>query len=929
MLNLKLRDEFLGSQMPGTAIALRRPDNTGAAQRDADYILSITYPTADVQTALRAVSSARARRPVVLMGDRGRGKSHIMAVMHHAIQSPERVEAWAKEWGSRLGSDVLSGLTLERGFVAISEPVHNHEYPLLWELLFDRHPKGEFYRGKFQQMGQPYPPRSLLEEMFEDQPVALILDEFQKWFDGLSDQPGAEGIKYRTWAENFIQNLSELSKDRSDILILVISVLNNNTEAFRQVHRDGPVLIDFRGPTAKQDRQKLLLYRLFENRENIPSTDIQALSSAYAGERFRLRFSHLSDAERNRIVSEVVGCWPFSPELLELLEDQILMAEAAQETRDLIRILASVFRARGDDVPVITPADFFVDDDACGVQSLLDSIATVGEQERLREVAQRNLETIKTVGAPIPHARELVSALWIRSMSPGRNAGGTRQELQLDITREQPVDDNSFQGELVQLIENSINIHEEESPDGRLRFDLEENPRSKVRACAKNDKLWQPGATSATVGQTVYPGKDIEHIRNTLRHILVPETRQPASRVIVLGPNWRDDPWSDVDDVDKPSQWDRPVLIVVPDPLETNGGNRVAGLGEWLAKHVPAKRNTVRFLLPAEGAKGIYVDEELIFYARCSYLTSIAWRDDLKYGALKEDFDKPLRDSLKKRYDRFAVLRRWDYRNPESCTFDVERIGAQGGEIPSAVEEKLLADLFDPAEFQNLVLERAKESCFVGDLLDELSEPPPPNTRDAIPFLGETAIYEEILKVVARGNVVVNVGGTWVGRLPDHTNDEEALRYVRSKAFRSGQEMRQVQLGLPAAVGGTTVTGPGPQPPVSPPPGVTPVGPTPPPGTGGFGGQGGGPVQPPTGGDVVTPPPAGPVQVRRTDAPNTGINLSGYFEKWGVPAGKTLSSAKIEFSNLTVQQLKQVLQRLPSSMRASLEITFTEEEGDA
>ena len=369
MLNLKLRDEFLGSQMPGTAIALRRPDNTGAAQRDADYILSITYPTADVQTALRAVSSARARRPVVLMGDRGRGKSHIMAVMHHAIQSPERVEAWAKEWGSRLGSDVLSGLTLERGFVAISEPVHNHEYPLLWELLFDRHPKGEFYRGKFQQMGQPYPPRSLLEEMFEDQPVALILDEFQKWFDGLSDQPGAEGIKYRTWAENFIQNLSELSKDRSDILILVISVLNNNTEAFRQVHRDGPVLIDFRGPTAKQDRQKLLLYRLFENRENIPSTDIQALSSAYAGERFRLRFSHLSDAERNRIVSEVVGCWPFSPELLELLEDQILMAEAAQETRDLIRILASVFRARGDDVPVITPADFFVDDDACGSRS--------------------------------------------------------------------------------------------------------------------------------------------------------------------------------------------------------------------------------------------------------------------------------------------------------------------------------------------------------------------------------------------------------------------------------------------------------------------------------------------------------------------------------------------------------------------------------
>ena len=83
MLSLKLRDEFLGQQMPGTAIELRRSDNKGAAQRGPDYILGITYPTADVQTALRQVSVSRAKRPIVLMGDRGRGKSHIMAVEGH------------------------------------------------------------------------------------------------------------------------------------------------------------------------------------------------------------------------------------------------------------------------------------------------------------------------------------------------------------------------------------------------------------------------------------------------------------------------------------------------------------------------------------------------------------------------------------------------------------------------------------------------------------------------------------------------------------------------------------------------------------------------------------------------------------------------------------------------------------------------------
>jgi hypothetical protein len=673
------------------------------------------------------------------MADRGLGKSHIMAVMHHAVESSSHVQKWANEWGNRLGAQPLSGLVLDGGFFAISEPVHNHEYPLLWDLIFERHPRGDFFRGKFNQMSRPYPPRSLLEEMFEAQPVALILDEFQKWFDGLSDQPGPEGIKYRTWAENFIQNLSELSKDRPDILILVVSVLNNNTEAFKQVHRDGPVIIDFRGPNAKEDRKKLLLYRLFENRQNIPPDVIRSLLDSYASERFRLRFSHLPESERSRIISEVMACWPFSPELMELLEDHILMAEAAQETRDLIRILASSYRERGEAVPIITPADFFVDDD------------------------------------------------------------------------------NSFQGELVQLIETSINILGEESPDGRLRFGLEENPRSKVRASAKNDKLWQPGVSGTEIGQTVYPGKDIEHVRNTLRHILVPETRQSSSRVMALGPNWKSNPWADVDDLDKPPKWDRPVLIVIPEPLQISEGKRVDSLGKWLASHVSTKRNTVRFLLPADREKGIYQDGEILFCSRCSYLTSIAWRGDSKYRGLKEEFDKPLRDALKKRFDKFAVLRRWNYQQADQCIFDVERVTAQGSEIPTAVEKSLVEDLFDPAEFQSLVLERAKESCLVGDLLDELTEPPPPDTKNAIPFLGETPIYEEILKIVARGKIVVNVGGTWVGRLPEHSSDEEALHFIRSRAFRSGQEMRQIQLGLPAAVGGTTVAGPGPQPPVLPP----------------------------------------------------------------------------------------------------------------
>lgn len=911
MLNLQLRDEFLGSQTPGTAIALAE-----AVQRPVDWIQEITYPTADVQNALRAISASRGAQPIVLMGERGRGKSHIMAVMHYALSSPDSMEGWARDWGNRVDSPTLKSLSVVRGYFAISEAVHNQEYPVLWDLLFDRHPKGDYYRGQFEALGQPIPPRSLLEKMFHDQPVALILDEFQKWFDGLHDETGPTGRRWQTNASTFIQVLSEISRERPKDLILAISVLNNQTEAFRQVHRNTPVVIDFRGPTARQDRQRLLLHRLFTNRGNIPADQIRDLVSAYAAERFRLRFAHLPPSERDRIISEVSASWPFAPELLELLEDQILMAEAAQETRDLIRILAQVFQARGESIPLITAADFFVDDDACGVTTLLDSIATAADQEKLRAIAQRNLESIVASGAAdIPHARELISALWMRSLSPGKNKGATRQDLQLDITRGMPQDDNAFRVELGRLEDHAPNIHGENE---RLWFELEENPTTRVRTIARNNKLWEIGAVATATSQ-VFPGEDINHIRRTFRSILSPEAKERASRIIVLGPDWYTNPWKDVDEADHPTRWDRPVLLVIPDPVEIQPDGRINGLGEWLKNHVPRRRNTVRFLLLAAGAEGIYHDQSLIQNARGSYLTSVAWRDDPKYRALKDKFDKPLRDALKTRFDRFAILRHWDFPNPAACVFEVERVNGQGEDIPAQVESKLQKDLFDPGPFEERVLYYAQGSGVVGDVLDELYEPPSSPSEQTIPFLGENRIYEQIEEMAARGMIALNIGGAWIRRLPEHTSDLQALGYIRSKgSSRTGSEMRAVQLALPEAVGGTTVIAPKPSPvgiPVVPPapmPGGTT---TPEPGT--------------SGEPTPEPQPQPNLRVTRsqqTDEPATGINLSGKLESWGVPSEATLTSAKLEFRELSVSQLKAILSRIPSTLRAWLEISYTDED---
>jgi hypothetical protein len=91
-------------------------------------------------------------------------------------------------------------------------------------LLFEKHPKGQYYRGKFESSGTLVPAKSLIQDMFAEQKTALILDELQTWYDGLHDDPGSEGKKRLQWAFNFIQTLSELAEERPDLFTLVASV---------------------------------------------------------------------------------------------------------------------------------------------------------------------------------------------------------------------------------------------------------------------------------------------------------------------------------------------------------------------------------------------------------------------------------------------------------------------------------------------------------------------------------------------------------------------------------------------------------------------------------------------------------------------------------------------------------------------------------
>ena len=912
MLGLTLREEFRGKRLKGTAIELSNDTNTGATQIAAQSFLEITYPTHDLLKGIEAVGPDQGR-PVVVIGERGLGKSHLMAALYHAVNDAASTGAWLNSWSTTLGDPQIAKIGLRSGMQVIGESLHRQRYKFLWDLLLERHPHGTYIKGKWEGMGAAktdIPSDKLILELLEHTPTMLLLDEFQTWFDGLTN---TKQYPWKNWAFNFIQILSEIAKERPDLLVLVISVRNGGSDAYQQVHRVNPVAIDFKaGGNAEriqQDRRRMLLHRLFDNRLQIAPASIEALVGKHVAEYFRLLDVPSAEQERKR--QEFTESWPYAPHLLRLLEEQVLIATDAQETRDMIRILANLYKSRGEAAPVLTAADFRLDDDASGIGALLDSVSN--EHHRtLRAKAQQNIisvtEAVSEHATLAPHLQEIVGALWLRSIAVGNLAGAEPQTLQVDITRSKAVDDNAFNVELATIVENSFNIHQD---GNRLVFREEENPRAKLMAFARNDKLFADGSDQAQLAKQIrYVIGGTDEVAKTFR-------------VIALPKSWQTDPWSTLDESEQPERWDDrlPILVLPEEP-----DNIDARLGRWLKDHLQKRRNTIRFLLPRAGSTNAFQDRDLLILARAEMKAQEWSSQGPEYKKLHTEYQGALRDILKKRFDRFAVVQRWNFADPAQCRFSVESLKKQGAQIPEGIEEALTNDLFVPEDFEELVLEAASENSAVGKLLRELQEPRPAG-QDCIPWLGETSMKERILRLCARGKIVINLRQMeWLQTNPGEDEDT-AWRRLRPKLSYTGRQLDEVFLLEPSAVPATG--------------GTTPTAPTGTPGTPNTGGGlfGGG-TNPPAPPGVNEPTPGGqPVPPASTGggifggsaasgtpriphhAPSTSpLNLIGKLEGWGIGPATQVAEVSIKVSAATGAQLKELLKKLPDGMTFELNL---------
>lgn len=906
--SLTLRQEFRGAALKGTAIELATKSKTGATQIPAAEFLNITYPSHDLVKALQAIGPHQ-DRPVVLIGERGIGKSHLMAALHHAGTDPTATQSWLAYWATTLNRPELAATALRPSLKVISEKLTSNAYKFLWDLLFDNHPKGEFIRGKWQGDGKRQtnvPSDALILELLQHQPVMLLLDEFQTWFDGQTETPSKP---QRTWAFNFIQTLSEIARSHPDLLVLVISVRNGKTDAYLQVRRVAPLEIDFKSVQSKADRRRLLLHRLFENRINVTANDIEPAIAANLTEHLKLK--EIGPAEHGRWRQDYQECWPFAPQLIQLLEDQILVATQAQDTRDLIRILASLFKARGKKVPVLTAADFDIEDDSAGIGALIDSVAN-DQHKTLRVKAVRNLEAVRNAvakhTAALPDLNDIMAALWVRSISVGNQPGADARTLQVDCTRAKPIDENLFATEMLLIVENSFNIHQQGAV---YQFKEEENPRARLMATARNDRQFTDG-------------RDLQHLAREIRYVFSGGDQVAKSwRIIALGRDWDTDPWSKLEPSEQPSEWKDgrlPILVVPEQPDNLN-----AKLGAWLKAHLTERRNTPRFLLPRAEDGNLFFDSNLVVLAR-AVMTAASWKSEgPEYSKLEKEFRNQLHEAIRKRYDRFAILHRWNFNDPTSAAFSIEGLKAQGDKVPEAIEIAIRDDLFEPEVFRELVLRQANESASVAKILRECQEARPAG-EDCIPWLGETQMVEKIVRLCAQGRIAIDVRSLDLLQAKPGESEEQAWARMRGK-LGTGAHLNETLVTLPHSTPATHGSGTPAAPHTGSPgqPSLFPVG-----------GQSGSRVggvndggHPPTfqpgagqaGGTVTDGDTAGTGDIfgsggarkaYQSEKPTSALNLLSQIEKWGVNAGAKVANVTLSVNITTGAQLQALIKKLPA-----------------
>lgn len=429
------------------------PKRRALEARVKDFFAS-TFVSGEIRQLVtglhKRLNSAEAETGLFLAeGRKGEGKSHVLLVALHLVNSASELQSWLEE--NRLEFSVPPNTrVIWRKFT---------DFPLesLWGVIADEL-KVTFPKDR--------PPNiNDFRNALGDRKLVLILDELES---GIRAIPNGA---LRQQNLNFLQMLSEEANRAGSNLAIVASIYDGGLEPGLTLKRVARVELRFRDFF---DRRKVLFHRLFSKDPLAPSPEIDATVQ-----------SHLASWRRFGIVlppdyaEDLRVSYPFTPEVLEIVLERIRTSRGGfQGTRGALGFLAALVRLRCESSHLITLSAASLSE-----PEMRSWLADLDPSQNLLTCAEANLRELRNN----PFADQIASAVLLASLAPSpKEPGITEDELSRQVIGPD-ADFNVFRIALGNFKKLGSYFHERA---GSLFFDTKENAHSKVnlRALSISDE---------------------------------------------------------------------------------------------------------------------------------------------------------------------------------------------------------------------------------------------------------------------------------------------------------------------------------------------------------------------------------------------------------------------------------------------------------
>lgn len=393
---MKPRTEILEGKFQGVMQSHKVDSKEARLENNAQELFKVTYISSVFKRALEKINEKLTnisnQGAILLVGPYGAGKTHGLITLYHLLREPKTAKSWLQNWKI----DIALPSTTKTCILS----TRRYDVDFLWEPIFSNLGR-EDVLSKIKR----FPTVDQIENVVGDETCAIFIDEIENWYGSFDPEKQADLIERN---ETFLEHLFEVANDPNRNLLVFMTFLEEKEGLSKIFNRTKPFRIDI---SATEDREKIILYRLFEDSDKKDFDRIEQIIKSYME-----RYSEPIKIENQyQYKQRMIETYPFHPLLLETLKQIYEAATERQDIRGMMNVLADMIKENYDKTDLLLVCD-------------LNENAFRGIDLRLVEKYYYDLERVKDLS----YGSEILKSILVFTLND-KTLGATESDVLLSV----------------------------------------------------------------------------------------------------------------------------------------------------------------------------------------------------------------------------------------------------------------------------------------------------------------------------------------------------------------------------------------------------------------------------------------------------------------------------------------------------------------